>query len=428
MNSESQNSIVSKPKVVVIHPGARMHYAVPTLLEASGLLAHMYTDAYVGQGSWLSYIARVVPSLLDRGAIRRLKQRFADVPGMKVTALNLWGLYALLLLQRHRRLGRPTSDFFHWSAQGFLSRVAASSGFKQGDLVYGFSTVSLEVFQRANELGLPCLCEQIIVPVQEFLPILSQEWERWSDWSLKQDEYWNPEVWFPREEEEWRLAAKIIAPSQYVYASLVKAGVPEKKIVIIPYAVSLETFKARVRRYDGNRSLRVLFVGSVDLRKGVPYLLNALGEFHQEQIDARLVGTVHLDGRKLGRFSTVADIVGRVSRKDILEFYDWADIFVLPSLSEGSAVVTYEAMASGLPRIVTPNTGAWIEEGKDGVHVPIRDSAGLANAIRMFLDSPGLVEEMSVNAIRHAVNYSWAAYQERLEQLVLSVASDFEFP
>ncbi len=69
--------------------------------------------------------------------------------------------------------------------------------------------------------------------------------------------------------------------------------------------------------------------------------------------------------------------------------YKKASIFVFPSLEEGGAKVTYEAMASGLPLIATENSGSVMRDGIDGFLVPIRDSRALGEKIRLFLRKQG---------------------------------------
>jgi glycosyltransferase involved in cell wall biosynthesis len=91
-----------------------------------------------------------------------------------------------------------------------------------------------------------------------------------------------------------------------------------------------------------------------------------------------------------------------------------ADVFVLPSIQEGSALVTYEAMASGLPVIITKNCGSIARNGQDGFIVPIRDPGTLANRLTAFAREPALRRSMGQAARRHVLDFSWERYGERL--------------
>jgi glycosyltransferase involved in cell wall biosynthesis len=117
-----------------------------------------------------------------------------------------------------------------------------------------------------------------------------------------------------------------------------------------------------------------LFAGTVGLRKGVPYLLEALRSLQGKiPFECKIAGTSEIAPDKLAQYRDVADFLGRVPRSQMNELYQWADVFVLPSICEGSAMVTYEALLSGLPVITTYNAGSLVRDGIDGYIVKIRD-------------------------------------------------------
>jgi glycosyltransferase involved in cell wall biosynthesis len=77
-----------------------------------------------------------------------------------------------------------------------------------------------------------------------------------------------------------------------------------------------------------------------------------------------------------------------VTRQEVRRHYQWADVFVFPSLCEGSAMVTYEALAAGLPVITTPNAGSVVRDGVDGFIVPIRDAEAIAAKLDLLARDP----------------------------------------
>ena len=70
-----------------------------------------------------------------------------------------------------------------------------------------------------------------------------------------------------------------------------------------------------------------------------------------------------------------------VPRSEVIRHYEWADIFLLPSLCEGSATSTYEALTAGLPVVCTPNCGSVVRHGTEGYLVPIRDPGAISDRL-----------------------------------------------
>ena len=168
----------------------------------------------------------------------------------------------------------------------------------------------------------------------------------------------------------------------------------------------------------------MLFVGEVSLQKGIPYLLEALRSINRpKSIKAKLVGQVLLDRQRLNHYSNWCEVTGPIPRSQIRALYEWADILVLPSLCEGSATVTYEAIAAGLPLIVTPNTGSLVRDGVEGFVVPIRDSRVLAERIEMLCDDIDRRAAMADAAAQRTQEVSIEAYAERLLR-ALSLTND----
>src|SRR6202030_2558360 len=98
----------------------------------------------------------------------------------------------------------------------------------------------------------------------------------------------------------------------------------------------------------------------------------------------RLVGLSHVSTTALAELRSVVQLVGAVPRSEILAHYAWADVFLLPSICEGSATATYEALAAGLPVVCTPNTGSVVRHGREGFVVPVRDVEALVAALEQL--------------------------------------------
>src|SRR2546428_2177874 len=251
---------------------------------------------------------------------------------------------------------------------------------------------------------------------------LKQELDRWPGWEpgLRVED--EKGVFHERQKEERRLADLIVGASSFVIESLREYHVPEAKQRLVPYGIPLERFSPRQRgKPQPSGKLHILFAGGVNLRKGAQYLLEALRLIDSSRIDAKFAGTVSLDPARLKPYRRMATFLGAVPRNKMMELYDWADLFVLPSICEGSALVTYEALASGIPVIATPNTGAWVRDGVDGVIVPVRDVNALAATIERFCKDEELLKFCSHHALEGRGRLGLDAYESRLVRIIMEV-------
>ena len=191
---------------------------------------------------------------------------------------------------------------------------------------------------------------------------------------------------------------------------------------MVPYGIT-ESFAGDRDASTRNGPLRVLFVGAVGLRKGVQYLMQAAKLLRGQNVRFRIVGPLRMADRAAGELRRWAEVVGPVPRSAIARQYEWADVFVFPSLCEGSANVCYEALASGLPVITTPNAGSVVRDGVEGYIVPIRCPELLAERIMMLVSNRDLLGELSQNAVHRAHEYSWEHYSQRLLSVVATSVS-----
>ena len=378
-----------KPKIAVAMLGARRHYAVPRILNDAGLLERFFTDSYVGNKPVLKHALAALPAGLRSTTTRRLAGRQeTSIPGTLVTSFD-WLGFRYALARRRARDGGARADVYERFNTRF-NHAVLRHGLGQADTVWGFNTACREILQTAGKRGLATLMEQTILPTvleERLMRETAQDWPGWQPGLEFADQQLAA-----REQEEWELADRIVAGSPFVAEGLADCGVPANKIHVVPYGVDAHRFSPAPSQSSAGRPLRILFVGEVGLRKGVPYLLEALSRLDRNLVEARLAGAVVLDRDRLGRYADWAQILGPVPRSEMPELFRWADVFVLPSVVEGSATVIYEALMSGLPVITTPNAGSVVQEGQSGRIVPVRDIDALATAIAEYAEDPALLE------------------------------------
>ena len=407
------------PQVAVVQLGARMHYAVPVLLERSGMLAHFYTDAYGGKG-WMRLAGSIIPGKLRPAPLRRLLGRRCSLPQSKVTAFTVFGLE----YNRRQRRARSRSESIGvhlWAGDAFDGLVCRA-GLRNATAVYSFNGASAALFRYCRDRGVGCIVEQTSAPYSEVERIWAAEAARWPGWEICRQNS-NARALADREAEEWKLADAIICASRYVADILTERGVDAPKCRVIPYGIDTDAWKVRKVSRNSGQSIRVLFVGGVRLLKGVQYLIQAAHTLGRTA-DVRLVGPVLCNKRKVAEtVPSNVEIIGHVPRTDMRRHFEWADVFCLPSLCDGFGIVCLEAMAAGVPVVITPNTGAseLITDGREGFVVPVRDSEAIVERIEALARDRGLLEEMSHSAYLRAKEFGWESYRERLVGELLSL-------
>lgn len=414
---------MSNRTVAVAMLGARRHYAVPRLLNDAGLLAGFFTDSYVGNKPLLRQFIGAIPAGWKRGSIARFAGRDCRELSASLVhsdeRLGFWYWYSLNRARTTEAMERVQAE-----AARRLTCNIARRNFAEAGIVWGFNTASVELFVEAKKRGLRCILEQTYLPYVLESELMQREAEEWRGWGADFTPPNDFRLHIQREEQEWALADRIIGGSDFVADGLGRCGVPADRVRIVPYGVDESRFRpkpANATRAPGSR-LRVLFVGEVGLRKGVPYLLEALALLGWSRVEARFAGHLALKPERLRHFANVATFLGPVPRLQMPELFRWADVFVLPSIVEGSATAVYEALLSGLPAVVTPNVGSIVRDGIDGRVVPVRSSEALAGALLDYAEDEAMLQSHAVAARNSVSRAGLERYRSDLAALVSEVS------
>jgi hypothetical protein len=403
----------SKRRFAVAQIGARMHYAVPALLHRAGMLDRLYTDLCADVG-WPRVLSRVLPPALTPGPVKRLLARHADgVPPEKIVSFSCFGVSRFV---RGRRAKTPAQVLQHYALQNArFCELVLRHGLGDADALYAFNAAGAELMRHARQRGMWMALEQIGAPFEFDERLLAEERSHWPSWEAGDTTAADVEPLARREQEEWELADVVLCASPYVAECVRAEGGPSHKCQIVPYGVDASRFAvARDHETSRRQPLRAVCVATLQLRKGVQYLLETAERLKGKNVRFRLVGPVIISDQAVTQLTRVVEVVGPVPRSQILEEYAQADVFVLPTLSEGSATVCYEALAAGLPVVTTPNAGSVVRDGVEGFIVPIRDAQALADRIAALEADRALLARMSQAAVERAQQYTWEEYGRRL--------------
>ena len=408
------------PAVLMSHPTGNQNVrnALRSLVEHH-MLAEFWTTVAWNPGSKCN---RLLPSRLQSQLGRRAfaeapRERVKCAPSREIVRLGVRSSPLERLLCSGERPFSIIGIYRHFD--GRVARRLSEIGV---DAVHAYEGGALRTFRQARQQHIPALYE---------LP--SSHWH-WEHKLLSEEAERNPEFagLLPKlkdsaghmkwKDEELLLADYVFVPSQHVRLTL--AGVvPDEKIRVISYGAPPVRRRQRIS-CDSSRPLKVLFVGELNQRKGIGYLLDAI-----DMLGSRVELT--LIGRRFAANPRVDEACSRwrwfeaLPHSDVMDRMQQADVLVLPSLAEGCALVVLEALACGLPVIVTPNTGSleFVGDGKEGFVVPICRADAIADRLITLDRDRELLTHMSHNAQLTAERQSWEFYRETWAKTVKAAST-----
>ncbi len=408
-------------KVVVVHGGARDAYQVAQALSEADLLQALVTDLFwPSDRPWAQALAAGLPASLQT----MLKARSAPaLPSAEVHNCVLAGLKTLLL----DRMPRVSFDLRRRairSADATQGRTAGRLATRKRAGLLAYSYFAHDAFLAYPGPGILFQVHPHPLTIRR---ILSEELAMHPDCAASLRQEWElalPEEDFQHLVAEPALAARFLCASSFTRRSLIENGAPASGIRVVPYGVDLERYQPdRSRRAAPGAKLRLLFVGRINQRKGVKYLLEALRLLKTDEVELTICGRV-VDGLEL--FKSFADRVTirpSVSPAELVAAYQSADLFVFPSVAEGFGQVLLEALASGLPILSTTHTAApdLIEHGVQGFIVEPRRPDLLAEKIEWAAEHRAELAAMGERARERAARFT----VERFRAGIVSAVREF---
>ncbi len=335
--------------------------------------------------------------------------RQTEIPASLILSLRAHPGRLLLSLVRRR--------YFYGAKKHFLDRVTAvqvASG--RYDLFHTWSGECLRTLRQAKRLGIPTLVE---IPTwhrnkgkQKPARTMS---ERARDEEARIPQRFLNSMLVSRQQvmEEYDLADLLLVLSQRAKETFLAAGVPESKLFDLPRGVDPDRFTPGTPP----AKFRAVFLGALIKRKGVHTLLEVWHKLNLKNAELVLVGSVHDEIKPfLERFPSPTLILAGFT-KNTQDYLRGASLHIFPSTCEGSAKVTYEAAACGLPQISTRESGDVVIDGLNGLVVPCDNPVALASAIQHLYQNPSLMRDMGLAARQRIIdNFTWDHYRARLLQ------------
>ena len=405
-------------KVVVVHSGARDRYQVALGLSRAGLLECLVTDFFWSEETpFRHWLAQRLPTRV----LSMLRQRSA--PGLPPSQVKtvLSAAFAGFLLDKAQVIPYSVRRWFTRQADATLGRVAGRTARRTGSELLSYSYYAYDAFRAAGKAG---MLFQMHPHPETMRDLLLAEIAAHPDCAASLQQEWElnlPPADFQRLVDETTMPARSLTASSFTRRSLLDHGSAPERVGVAPYGIDLEKFQPDLTRNRSTQGpLKLLFVGRINQRKGIKYLLQALAMLPDAALELTVCGRV-LDGLDLfEQAGARVRIRPSVSSEELVRAYQDADLFVLPSIAEGFGQVLLESLACGLPILATTHTAApdLIHEGREGFVVEPRHPEQLADRIGWALEHRDELLAMRVAARVCAEQFPWSRFHDEVNHAV----------
>jgi glycosyltransferase involved in cell wall biosynthesis len=332
------------------------------------------------------------------------------------------------------RIGRRFPDFANKFGTGLLQsteRGVANAGRRHvasADIVVASYHVALPAFRQARERGLRTVLNYPIAHHRWQYRFYAEQAKRYPEFADALPQFGSTEAHAAGLDREIELADMILVGSSFVHDSFVSQGIASERIRVIPYGADSQRFKPSPEPRE-DKQFRLIFVGQIGERKGTSHLLKAYKAFRKPDTELHIVGNYAPGQEVYAGYRDLYRHTPNVAQKQLPDLLRAADVFVFPTLVEGMPMVVLEAMACGLPVIVTPHGPAdVVRDGVDGFVVPAGDSDAIRDRLERLYADKEMRLEMGRNARRQAEQWSWSRYACTAAETVLNFARTSSTP
>ena len=395
-------------KVVVAQRGAREHYLAARALARSGQLAALFTDWYAPK-EWL--FKRILLAFGQTG--RRMCAAKAEGVHDSFVMTMRWRTIFARLVEKFSCNDESLYEKFLRADVSFARQLAAAN-LPNHDVIFVYSYAALEAIRVARSRGILTVLDQIDPGPVEFR-LVAAEQDAWPQYALGSADY--PKEYYERLRQEWSVADVIIVNSEWSRDALIAEGVREEKIEILPLGYENNHCVQSVSSTN-KKSLRVLWLGQVNIRKGIQYLVEAARLLKGSPVEIVVAGPIQIRSEVIASAPNNIQWLGPVTRDSVGTLYASSDVFVLPTISDGFAITQLEAMAHGLPVITTTHCGQVVQDGLNGFVIPSRSAEALAEAILRFVRDRKMVSDMKPACLERSRQFGVDVYQQRLLSII----------
>ena len=416
--------MIKNNKIVVFHQHKQHSFELATALKKNNKLFKYITVVYDSKYSYTSKLKKFLKGNQLKKANGRKCPNLNDEDVL--TYSEILGLIYLAII----RIPKSINILRKWDRyinKSFGKKVAKYVIDNNSSVIIGYDRYSYNCFKMLKEKNdkIISILDVSIVTTPYMKQIFENDMEKSNMSDLKDGNLflWDNEV-MNNYIEEIKNTDFFLAPSKVVKDSLLFCGVKEEQVKIVPYGVDINKF-SYVKKKVHNNPLKLIFVGQVNSRKGIHHLLNVIRRFTPEEVCLEIIGSYDSRSEIYMKNSSLENVkfVGFVTRDILAKKYQEADVFVLPSLGEGMALVGLESLSTGTPIICSDKSGVndIIVNGSNGYVFDAGDNDSLEKIIRLLINNREKLPYMSENARKTAEKYTWENYRKNVVQAIDSI-------
>ncbi len=401
-------------KYIVVHAGRRDDYQVALALVDRDLLKCLITDFYT---PFDIIIIGTFLKLLPGSIQSKLKKRYKEGLSSNFVVISFLSVFYEILFSLTQNI-----------KYSILKDKALGKKAKQLSIKYNVPILSMNTYAKyafeENPVNPKVLFQ--FHPHTTFVKNILQEEMALNEMSkkslLQEYEFSVSDNVLRNLTQEIHLADHIICASSVTAKSLLNEGIQADQIKIIPYGVDTSLYPYKKREILGrNSTFKIIFIGSLNQRKGITYLLDAIKGI--PNIELNIVGRGIFDNALLSNYTIKINIHKNISHKDMVSLLHSSHCFVLPSLIEGFGQVILEAMSTGIPVIASENTIASdiIIDRENGFLVPVRNSTKIRENVELLIENPELINTIGERGFRTSEQLTWANFRNNIANYTQSL-------
>ncbi|MDQ6625308.1 MAG: glycosyltransferase family 4 protein [Verrucomicrobiota bacterium] len=413
--------------ILLTHPfgNANVRAVLRAADDASVLGRFVTTLGWSKDSPLLSVLPSGMRAEAERRAYDLVHYKIRVHPAREIMRHAAMKLGARSLIEHERgwaSIDAVWKELDHFAA-GYLRRVQQRADIRT---VYAYEDCAVRQFEAAAELGLRRVYDLPIAHWETSQRLLREEAERWPAWEPTLAGTRDSPEKLARKSRELDLAELVICPSAFVAHSLPEKVRASKKWIIAPFGSPAVVQSGPGREGTQSGPLRILFAGAMTQRKGLADLFAAMKLLDSKNVELVVMGSLlrPLDWYRQQCPSFTYEPPR--PHAEVLRLMQTCDVFVLPSIVEGRALVQQEAMACGLPLLATHNAGGddLITDGETGFLLPIRSPEAIAERISWCATQRDALHGMGIAAAKRASQLTWQHYGEKVISAVLSPDSE----